>query len=133
MTLSSFESEYVALSEAVRGMIEAKQVMDALGYEVELPMKVYVDNIAAIHVARNNFARTTTRHVNVRYHFVRELIADGTIEVLFIRTKENLSDILTKNCDRATFERHEGGLVEEIPEELLKELGLLVMNMQMRE
>ena len=85
VTLSSFESEYVALSEAVRGMIEAKQVMDALGYEVELPMRVYVDNVAAIHVARNNFARTTTRHVNVRYHFVRELIADGTVEVLFIQ------------------------------------------------
>ena len=63
---------------------------------------------------------------------MRELIADETIEVLFIRTKENLSDILTKNWDCATFEKHEGELVEEIQEELLRELGMMVMSMQMR-
>ena len=99
-------------------MIEAKQMMDELGFEVELPMKVYVDNVAAIHVANNNFARTTTRHVNVRYHHVRELIADGMVEVVFIRTKDNTSDILTKNCERVIFVRHEGSLVDDVPKEL---------------
>ena len=90
---------------------------------METPIKIYVDNVAAIHVARNNFGRTTTRHVNVRYHFVRELVADGIIEVMFIRTKENPSDIpLTKNCDRTDFKRHENGLVDEIPEKFLEEL-----------
>ena len=82
-----------------------------------------MDNVAAIHVARNNFGRTTTRHVSVRYHFVRELVADGTIEIVFIRTKENPSDIMTKNCDRADFVRHEG--VEDIPDHLLEELRRL--------
>ena len=122
VTLSSCESEYVAMSEVVRVVLEAKQILECLGFEVETPIKIYIDNVAAIHVARNNFGRTTTRHVNVRYHFVRELVADGVIEVMFIRTKENPSDILTKNCDRTDFKRHEKGLVEDIPEKFLAEL-----------
>ena len=122
VTLSSCESEYVAMSEVVRVVLEAKQILECLGFEVETPIKVYVDNVAAIHVARNNFGRTTTRHVNVRYHFVRELVAEGIIEVMFIKTKENPSDILTKNCDRTDFNRHEKGLVENIPEKFLEEL-----------
>jgi len=119
VTLSSCESEYVASSEVVRVVIEAKHLIECLGYEVEIPMKIYVDNVAAIYIARNNIGRKTTRHINIRYHFVRELVADGLVEVLFIRTKLNTSDIMTKNCDKVTFNRHEEDLVEDVPDELL--------------
>ena len=116
VTLSSCESEYVALSETVRVIMEAKQIIEELGFECELPIKVHIDNIGAIYIARNNVGRTTTRHVNIRYHYVRELVEQKIIEVVFIKTKDNTSDIMTKNCDKKDYTKHEDTLVKDINE-----------------
>ena len=120
VTLSSCESEYVALSEVVRVLLEAKQIIECLGFEVKLHIPVYVDNVAAIYIARNNIGRTTTHHVNVCYHFVCDLVADGTIEILFIKNHLNTSDIFTQNCEKGDFTTHESTRVKEIPPELLQ-------------
>ena len=119
VTLSSCEAEYVGISELVKEILFAKQLLEDFGLELKLPVKVFVDNQSAIQMVRNNRSGAGTKHVNCRYHFVRELVADGMIEILFIRTKDNTSDILTKNCPKNIFERHEEKLVAEVPEELL--------------
>ena len=119
VTLSSCESEYVAISEVIRGILEAKQIIECIGYLVEVPIKIYVDNIAAIYVARNNTGKLKTRHINVRYHFVRELVNKGEVEIIFIRSEKNRSDIMTKNCDREIFGSHEGTLIVELPKKFI--------------
>ena len=94
--------------------MEAKQIIEELGFKCETPIKVHVDNVGAIYIARNNVGRTTTRHVNIRYHYVRELVEQKIIEVVFIKTKDNTSDIMTKNCDKKYFNKHEEKLIEEM-------------------
>jgi len=117
VTLSSSEAEYVSISEVVKEILFVRQVLKTLDIEVELPIKVLVDNVGAIQMSNNNVSGAATRHVNMRYHFVRELICNKIIEVGFIRSDENDADLMTKNLVRRLFEKYADKLVEEIPKE----------------
>ena len=47
-----------------------------------------------------------TRHVDIRYHFVREFVEDGFIKIIFVKTADNDADIFTKNVNGETYDRH---------------------------
>ena len=84
VTLSSSEAEFVALSEAAKEIKFIVQVMLSIGIEVELPVIVRVDNVGAIFMAENVSTSPRTKHVDVRYHFVREFVEDGFIKIIFV-------------------------------------------------
>jgi len=65
--------------------------------EVELPIRVNVDNIGAIFLAENQNSSDHTKHVDIHYHFIRQYIKDGTIIIELVHSSENNSDIFTKN------------------------------------
>ena len=83
-----------------------KQVLEFLKQEVEYPIEIKVDNIGAIYMAENNSSNNQTKHVNTRYHFVRELIKDGIVKIEFVRSENNDSDIFTKNLGKELFMKH---------------------------
>ena len=62
-----------------------------------LPIKVQVDNVGAIWLANNSSVSQRTKHVDLRAHFVRDMIKDQVIEINFVKSAENDSDIMTKN------------------------------------
>ena len=64
-------------------------------------------------MAKNEPSNHQTKHINTRYHFVRELIEDGIIEVEFVRSENNDSNIFTKNLGRELFKRHSGKIMAE--------------------
>ena len=69
-------------------------------------------------MVRNNASSIGTRHVNVRYHFIREL--HGEIIMLYYRkSEENESDMLTKNPTKAEFQKHSPKLVSKVPSHLI--------------
>ena len=105
VTLSSTEAEYVALSEAAKEIKFLYQVLQSLGIQVMLPIVVNIDNIGAIFMAENVTATNRSRHVDARYHFVREFIFDGFIKVIFVRTDQNSADPFTKNTTSAIYDR----------------------------
>ena len=74
-------------------------------------MIVEVDNIGAIYLTRNSSTSVRTRHVDLQYHFVREFYQQGILQVVFVNTKMQQSDIMTKNVDPATYERHAASLL----------------------
>lgn len=114
VTLSSSEAEYIALSELVKEVLYVKQLLKDIGIDIELLVKIYIDNIGAIQMARNNIGTAGARHVNIRWHFVRDLI--GTIiELRFVHSDLNTADIMTKNATKAECDRHVPNLVEELP------------------
>ena len=53
-----------------------------------------------------NTSSNRTKHIDVRYHFVREFVEDKFIYIMFVRTKENDADIFTKNLDGNSYEEH---------------------------
>ena len=62
-----------------------------------LPIKVQVDIVGAIWLANNSSVSERTRHLDLRAHFVRDMNKDQVIEINFVKSAENDSDIMTKN------------------------------------
>ena len=106
VALSSTEAEYYATSEATKEIKFILQVLESVKINVKKPIIVYLDNVGAIFVAETPSATKHTRHIDARYHFVRDYIIDGTIRVIFVSSKENKADILTKNVTSEIFEEH---------------------------
>ena len=106
VTLSSTEAEFVALSEAAKEIKFIVQVMESMGLQVELPIVVRADNVGAIGLSKNLSTSQRTKHINVRYNFVREFVEDEFIKIIFVRSEENHADIFTKNVNREVFEKH---------------------------
>jgi len=113
VTLSSSEAEYYALSEAVKEIRFIYQLLKEMGFEVELPITVRVDNIGAIFMAENMQVSQRTKHIDTRLRFVNQFVDDGFIKIKFVGTNENDADLFTKNLGKDAHERHGGKLVEE--------------------
>ena len=111
VTLSSSEAEYVALSEAAKDVKFVVQLLKSIGVEVRLPVVINVDNIGAIFMSENVSTTNRTKHVDVRYHFVREFIEDGFVKIVFVRSKENAADIFTKNVNGEIYNYHSNTMV----------------------
>ena len=72
-------------------------MLRSMEIKVPLPIKVQVDNVGAIWLANNSSVSERTKHVDLRAHFVRDMIKDQVIEINFVKSAENDSDIMTKN------------------------------------
>ena len=113
VTLSSSEAEYVAVSEVCTEVLFIKTIMDFLGLEISLPITVFCDNIGAIYIANNPKNNGRTKHINVKYHFIREYVIDGTVQINFVRSEENLADPFTKNVSRDSYEKHSSAYLKD--------------------
>ena len=72
--LSTTEAEYVAVSEVVKEIKFLYQMLRSMEIKVPLPIKVQVDNVGAIWLANNSSVSERTKHVDLRAHFVRDMI-----------------------------------------------------------
>jgi hypothetical protein len=68
------------------------------------------DSRSAISVAKNPVLHSRTKHIKVRYHFLRDNVEKGNIDLIHVSTEKQLADILTKPLDKATFARLRGVL-----------------------
>jgi hypothetical protein len=92
VTLSSSKAEYVAISEAVKEIKFMYFLLQDIGFDVELPIVVETDNIGALFMSQNALTGVRTRHVDTRYHFIRENVEDGIIKIEFVKSNDNDSD-----------------------------------------
>jgi hypothetical protein len=106
ISLSSSEAEYYALSEAAKEIKFIVQILNSIGIKITMPIVVRVDNVGAIFISENNTATSRTKHIDVRYHYVREFIEDGFIKIVFVRSADNKSDMFTKNISSDVYENH---------------------------
>ena len=90
------------MMEAMKEPIWLQGLLDDLGIEQNL-LKINCDSMSAIYLAKNQVYHTRTKHIDVRFHFVREILDEGDIKLLKIHTKENLADMLTKVVSRVKF------------------------------
>ena len=86
-------------------------LIEELGFAVMRPIMLYCDNKGAREWALNPMVTNRSKHIDLRYHYVRELVANGTIEVQQIPSAENTADILTKHLGRLKFFQHRGSIV----------------------
>jgi hypothetical protein len=100
VTLSSSEAEYVAMLEEVKEIHFIYFLLKVMGVDVKLPSVVRCDNVGAIFMAENSSSGIRTHHIDTRYHFVREHVKDGMIEIVFVKSRINDADMFTKNVGK---------------------------------
>ena len=71
---------------------------------------ILCDNTSAIVIANNPVQHTRTKHIDISYHFLREHVMNGTVELHFVPTDQQIADIFTKPLDESTFSRLVGEL-----------------------
>jgi hypothetical protein len=90
----------------VQEILFVRNLLLSIGIESVTPAPLFVDNVGAIFIAKNATTKGRTKHMDIRFHFVREQIEEGNLEIRFVRSEDNVADIFTKNTSRATFNRH---------------------------
>ncbi|KAH9685484.1 hypothetical protein KPL70_013981 [Citrus sinensis] len=95
VALSTTEAEYMAATQACKEAIWIQRLLEELGHKQQ-KIPVFCDSQSALHIARNPAFHSRTKHIGVQYHFVREVVEDGSVDLQKIHTKENLADVLTK-------------------------------------
>jgi hypothetical protein len=84
VALSSSEAEFYACSEATKEVPFIAQILMFLGIPVQIPIQVKVDNVGAIFMSENTTSSSRTRHMDTRYHFVKDMQNDGMIKIDFV-------------------------------------------------
>ena len=113
--LSSSEAEYIALSQAVKEVMFMVQLLGSMQIVVEYPVMVRVDNVGAIFMASNITNISCSKHVDIRYKYVNEYVKDGVVKIVFVKSADNDSNILTKNLSADLHEKHSKKMVIEKP------------------
>ncbi|GKD97598.1 hypothetical protein Tco_1381495 [Tanacetum coccineum] len=90
------EAEYIALSGCCAQILWMRSQLTDYGLKVnKIPM--YCDNKSAITLCCNNVQHSRSKHIDVRYHFIKEQVENGLVELYFVRTEYQLADIFTKS------------------------------------
>ena len=106
VSLSTAEAEFCACVEAAKETPFIAQILVFLGIEVELPIKVRIDNVGAMFMSENVTSTPRTRHMDARHWWITDLQDDGLIKVEFVSTKDNISDIGAKNVSGDVLGKH---------------------------
>ncbi|CAI7878350.1 unnamed protein product [Closterium sp. NIES-53] len=94
--LSSVESEYMALFRAVREIVWLRRLLAELGEEQQGPTPLYCDSQGAIALAKNPVLHGLTKHMRVKWHWTRSMVAAGEVELHYVKTTGQPADMMTK-------------------------------------
>ena len=103
---SSTEAEYVALAHVTREVIWLRNILSELGFPLAHPTPVMEDNESAARLAENPEFHERSKHIKVKYHLVREMVAEKVIEMAPARSDKMIADPLTKPLDPPPFHSH---------------------------
>lgn len=112
---STTESEYISLAEAskqgqwIRALLKELHRTQYLNSTLAVP--IFSDNQAAIALAKDPISHSRTKHIEVRYHYIRELVTYGKTVIDYISTNEMVADILTKPLPLTAYKRCIEGLL----------------------
>jgi hypothetical protein len=96
MALSSTESEYIGQTHALKEILWLRQFLGELTSKFLIPTLLYSDNQGAIALTKNNKFHARSKHIDIRYHFIREAVENREVELTYVPTAENVTDIFTK-------------------------------------
>lgn len=124
--LSSAEAEYMAIASVAQEVIWMKQFLSEL---FNLPAKslisgceVFSDNTSAITISKNDIHHERTKHIDIKYHFIRESQKSGKFQIKWLPTNLQLADVFTKGVYGSLFDKLSNGvLFAKLPEEINNE------------
>ena len=96
VALSTTEAEYMALTCATKEAVWLRQLLKDLGFPQRQATRIWEDNQGCIALARNPVHHKRSKHIDIRYHFIRERVQSSEIDPQYVPSRENLADIFTK-------------------------------------
>ena len=105
VALSTAEAEYIALASAAQESLWLQQLLVDLKNEEPKSVTIYEDNQSAISMAKNPQFHGRTKHIAIKYHFIREQVNSKTLELRYCRTNDMIADMLTKGLSGEQFEK----------------------------
>lgn len=100
---SSTDAEYMALSDCSRQVVWIRSLLTELGYTLT-PIPICSDNQGAIFISSNPVTEKHSKHIDIRYHYIRDVVDQQLVQIFYVPTEENPADILTKNLARTKLE-----------------------------
>eukprot|EP00253_Pinus_taeda_P009493 PITA_09493 len=104
VALSTAEAEYVVATAAACQVVWMRRMLRSLGQEQTKGTVIYCDNSSAIALSKNYVFHKRTKHIDTRFHYIRELVNNGEIVLVHCKTQEQVADILTKSLRQKSFE-----------------------------
>jgi hypothetical protein len=105
LSLSTAEAEYKSIFDVSRKLVSLRQFLEEQGFHNPAPTKVFNDNQAAIAMTKQDFSSSKNRHIKLRFHYIRECVKEGIVEVTYLPTEEMVADVMTKPLDSIKFKR----------------------------
>ncbi|CAM8932104.1 unnamed protein product [Rhodiola kirilowii] len=97
------EAEYIAARSCCTQLLWMNQMLSKYGVK-QKEMTLYCDNMSAISISKNPVQHSRTKHIDIRHHFIRELVEQKIVTLKHVTTDMQLADIFTKPLDAAQFE-----------------------------
>ena len=110
VTLSTAEAEYVAATHAAKECLWLRRLIGDLHLHLATPTTLFCDNQAAIRLAHADNYHARTKHIDIRFHFIRDTIERGYVMFTYCPTDDMTADILTKALARWKVSKHALGL-----------------------
>ncbi|UYV73155.1 hypothetical protein LAZ67_10001980 [Cordylochernes scorpioides] len=105
VALSTTESEYIAACAATKEMVWLRRLLKDIGIKMDRPTVLNMDNQAAIKLVQNPEFHKRTKHIDVRYHYIRTKQEDGELITRYVSTLQQTADLLTKPLGPKHFRR----------------------------
>jgi hypothetical protein len=96
VALSSTEAEYRGAAMATCEVAWPRKLLGDLGLHVDRQVVIYCDNLSSIQLVRNPMFHARTKHIEVHYHFIREKVLAGEIDLIYVNTEDQVVDIFTE-------------------------------------
>ena len=109
VALSSTEAEYMSLSDTSRQVVWVRSLLEEIGFTIK-PIPLNGDNQGAIFMASNPVQEHRIKHIDIRYHYIRQVVKDGKVKLQFVDGDKNPADMFTKNLGRTKFHELRGQL-----------------------
>ena len=110
VALSSTEAEYMSISLVSQECVYLLSLVKSLGLDLDGPILLQGDNHGAIKLSQNPITHSRSKHIDIRHHFVRDLVEREVIQLQYIPTDQNIADILTKALGRPKFNQFRSDL-----------------------
>ena len=104
ISLSTAEAEYIAAAACCTQVLWMKQTLHDVHITFEDPILILYDHTSAISISKNPVMHSKTKHIPIKYHFVREQVLNKTIKLDYVGTKDQVADIFTKPLPKEAFE-----------------------------
>ena len=98
VSLSTAEAEYIAVESSCSQLVWMKQMLKEYNVEQDV-LILYCDNLSAINISKNRIQHSRTKHIDIRHHFIRDLVEEKVVTLEHVDTEEQLTNIFTKALD----------------------------------